>query len=60
MALTAADLNAEAKDYAAALRWLEVAERLDLTLAPEYALRRAQWQREQQPTERGVRPAYGG
>ena len=56
MAFTAARLNAEAEDYEAALRWLDVAERLDLTLPAEYAFRRAQWQRELLPTAPTVGP----
>ena len=52
LAFTAADVNARSGDYETALRWLDVAERLDLILPPEYALRRAQWQRELRPTAR--------
>lgn len=50
LAFTAANLNAQSEDYEAALRWLDVAERLDLTLPAEYALCRDQWQRELLPT----------
>jgi sulfide:quinone oxidoreductase len=50
LAFIAAKANARSGDYAAALRWLDVAERLDLVLPPEYSLRREQWQRELRPT----------
>jgi sulfide:quinone oxidoreductase len=43
MALAAADGDADERDFARALRWLEVAERLDLTLTPDYLLKREQW-----------------
>jgi sulfide:quinone oxidoreductase len=46
LALAAADSAARFEDYEDALRWLEVAERLDLTLPSQYLLRRAQWARE--------------
>lgn len=46
MALAAADGDARWQDYGGALRWLAVAELLSLTLPPEYALRREQWQRQ--------------
>jgi hypothetical protein len=52
LAFTAANANARSGDYEGALRWLDVAERLDLVLPPEYALRRAQWRRELRPTAR--------
>lgn len=45
VALHAAEADARRHDYAGALRWLGIAERLDLTLPAEYALRREQWQR---------------
>ncbi len=45
-ALSAADAAAEIGDHRSALRWLAVAERLELTLSPDYALRREQWRRE--------------
>jgi sulfide:quinone oxidoreductase len=45
LALHAAEADARLKDYAGALRWLAVAERLDLTLPAEYALRREQWRK---------------
>ncbi|MQA76399.1 MAG: hypothetical protein GEU88_19090 [Solirubrobacterales bacterium] len=43
LALTAADLDARERDCVAALRWLEVAEHLNLTLPPEYARKRERW-----------------
>jgi sulfide:quinone oxidoreductase len=46
LALAAADAEARWSDYRSALRWLEVAEQLDLTLDPDYLLKREQWQRE--------------
>jgi sulfide:quinone oxidoreductase len=45
LALYAADADARLSDYDGALRWLAVAERLELTLPAEYALRREQWRR---------------
>jgi hypothetical protein len=46
LALAAADAEARWSDYPSALRWLEVAEQLELTLDPDYLLKREQWQRE--------------
>jgi sulfide:quinone oxidoreductase len=43
LALTAADGDARWHDYRGALRWLEVAEQLDLTLPPEYVKKRGHW-----------------
>jgi sulfide:quinone oxidoreductase len=43
LALTAADLDARQRDYAGALRWLEVAEHLNLTLPEGYAQKRERW-----------------
>jgi sulfide:quinone oxidoreductase len=43
-ALVSADLDAGSGDYAAAMRWLEVAEDLELYLPPEYERKRASWQ----------------
>jgi sulfide:quinone oxidoreductase len=54
LAFTAANVNARSGDYETALRWLDVAEQLGLILPPEYALRRAQWQRELRPTAKAV------
>jgi hypothetical protein len=45
VALEAAEADASRGDYRAALRWLDVAERLELTLPAEYALRREQWRK---------------
>ena len=36
LALTAADADARWRDYRGALRWLDVAEQISLTLPPEY------------------------
>ena len=46
IALTAADADARWHDYRAALRWLEVAEQLNLTLPPAFATKRRRWTRE--------------
>ena len=43
LALDAADAAAGWGDTAGALRWLDVAEGLNITLPPEYALKREQW-----------------
>jgi hypothetical protein len=45
VALAAAESDAGCLDYRNALRWLAVAEQLDLTLGAEHALKREQWQR---------------
>jgi sulfide:quinone oxidoreductase len=45
LALTAAEADARWQDYRSALRWLEVAEQLDLTLDPDFLLKREQWRR---------------
>jgi sulfide:quinone oxidoreductase len=55
MALTSAELEARDHRYSRALRWLEVAEDLDLSLPPEYELKRAAWQELAGPT--GDRPS---
>lgn len=39
-----AELDASAGEFEQALRWLEVAERLNVTLPPAYVARRAEWQ----------------
>jgi sulfide:quinone oxidoreductase len=44
-ALAAADSAARFGEYENALRWLDAAERLDLTLPADYLLRRADWAR---------------
>ena len=43
MSLDFADLDAREGDLKQALRWLEVAERLNVTLPPAYAERRERW-----------------
>lgn len=45
LALAAAEADAASLDYHNALRWLAVAEQLDLTLGAEHLLRREQWER---------------
>jgi sulfide:quinone oxidoreductase len=43
LALSAADEDARWRDYESALKWLEVAETLNVTLPPTYAKRREDW-----------------
>ena len=45
LAYAAADADAGWEDYDSALRWLEVAEKLNLTLPPAYARKRDEWSR---------------
>jgi sulfide:quinone oxidoreductase len=45
LALAAADADARWRDYREALRWLAVAEQLNLTLPPGYEQKREEWQR---------------
>jgi sulfide:quinone oxidoreductase len=45
LAFTAADADAGWRDYESALKWLEVAEKLNVTLPPEYAEKRGRWAR---------------
>ena len=45
LALTMADADAGADDYEGALRWLDVVERLNITVPRAYADKRAEWQR---------------
>ncbi len=45
LALAAADADARGRDYQAALRWLDVAEELNLALPEEYAEKRRDWQK---------------
>jgi sulfide:quinone oxidoreductase len=45
LALAAADADARWQDYREALRWLAVAEQLNLTLPPGYEHKRDEWQR---------------
>jgi sulfide:quinone oxidoreductase len=47
-ALTAADAGAGRRDYEAALRWLDVAEQLEVVLPPRYAEKRRRWREELQ------------
>jgi hypothetical protein len=44
LALTAADADARWRDYEGALRWLDVAEQLNLTLPPDYERKREAWE----------------
>jgi sulfide:quinone oxidoreductase len=44
LALAAADADARWRDYAAALRWLEVAQDLNIGLPTEYAEKRQEWE----------------
>ena len=43
LALASADADARWRDYAGALRWLDLAEQLALTLPPGYARKRRDW-----------------
>jgi sulfide:quinone oxidoreductase len=43
LAYAAADMDARWEDYESALKWLEVAEKLNVTLPPEYARKRGEW-----------------
>jgi sulfide:quinone oxidoreductase len=45
LTLTMADMDATSGDYESALGWLEVVEKLNVTLPPEYAERRDEWTR---------------
>lgn len=45
LALSCARVEAREGDPAQALRWLDVAEKLNVTLPPEYAERRREWER---------------
>ena len=45
LALTSADADADWGDFEAALRWLDVAERLNVALPPGYAEKRERWAR---------------
>ena len=44
LALASADASARWHDYRGAMRWLEVAEDLELYLPPAYELKRISWQ----------------
>jgi hypothetical protein len=43
LALDFAEIDARESDYEEALRWLQVAERLNVTLPAEYVQRRDDW-----------------
>jgi sulfide:quinone oxidoreductase len=43
LAYTAADADAGWRDFESALKWLEVAEKLNVTLPPDYAEKREDW-----------------
>ena len=49
LVLGAADADAEGGDYEGALRWLSLAERLELVLPQEYVTRRERWLHELDP-----------
>ncbi len=57
LALTAADADARWRDFTGALRWLGVAEQLNLTLPPEYERKRELWSAEREhPDTAGSHP----
>lgn len=43
LALTAAEVDADSRDYRAAVRWLDVAEQISLALPDEYSEKRRRW-----------------
>lgn len=45
LSYAAADADADWEDYDSALKWLEVAEKLNVTLPPAYARKRDEWSR---------------
>jgi len=45
LVLKTADADARSEDYDGALRWLDVVEKLNLSVAAAYADKRAEWQR---------------
>jgi sulfide:quinone oxidoreductase len=55
-ALSSANLHAGARDFAGALRWLEVVEDLELYLPRGYEAKRASWRELASPGEQGARP----
>ncbi len=55
MALASADLEASGHRYRRALRWLEVAEDLELSLPPAYELKRVAWRERAGPRGAGRR-----
>lgn len=52
LSLRFADVDAREGDFQQALRWLDVAERLNMTLPPEYVERRERWRQEIMGTRR--------
>jgi len=51
LSLDFAQIDAAAEDYEQALRWLEVAERLNVTLPPSYVARRERWREAVEPAD---------
>lgn len=49
LALSAAELDAHEGDYRGALRWLDVAEAIDLSLPAEYEAKRRDWRARAEP-----------
>jgi sulfide:quinone oxidoreductase len=49
LVLAAADADAEAGDFAGALRWLDFVERLNLVIPEAYVTRRDEWRRRLEP-----------
>ncbi len=49
LALAAADADARWSDYRAALRWLDVAQELNIALPAEYERKRSEWEAEASP-----------
>jgi sulfide:quinone oxidoreductase len=49
LVLTAADADARSGDYQGALKWLSLAERLNLVIPSDYVVRRHEWRRELHP-----------
>ncbi len=49
LVLAAADADAGGGDFGGALKWLSLAEQLNLVIPPEYAARRYEWRRQLQP-----------
>lgn len=46
LSLSFADVDAREEEFESALRWLDIAERLNVTLPAEYVERRSAWQRD--------------
>ena len=49
LVLAAADADAGGGDFEGALKWLSLAEQLNLVIPPEYVARRYEWRRQLQP-----------